>query len=121
MIKQFERFQGCGNKQRIYRNVRKGPGSSKRSMFNIDEIVWCDTFNAWCALVCIKRPFLRKPQTPPPQTSHEAISFPVYNGNLQLVDIHAVKCWYKRYSVIIQYGIHYKKKKKSQTRHSKKV
>ena len=31
----------------------KDPGSSKRSISNIDEIEWRDTFNVWCVLVYI--------------------------------------------------------------------
>ena len=55
----------------------KDPGSSKRSTSNIGEIVWCDTFNAWCALLYINWALVRKPETPPLQTRHETISFPL--------------------------------------------
>ena len=56
----------------------KDLGSNKRSTSNIDEIM-CGVTPSVCDahLFTSHDPFVRKPETPPPQTCHVTISFPL--------------------------------------------
>ena len=81
MIELFECFQDCWQQtenlqEPFFGKFLQDPGSSKCSVCNIGEIVWCDTFNVWCALVYIMWPLLDKPETPASlNMSHDPSSF----------------------------------------------
>ena len=73
-------------------------------MFDIDEMVWNpqwafsgsgDTDSFSVHLFIAHDLFYINQKPPPPQTGHMTITF-LYDGNFQLVDIYAIRSWYKK-------------------------